>query len=83
MEGGGERAHGPTSDPCLASDCPSPDPSPSVYPKLGIYRTSSDTSTVALYADDFLLGARPAVWLLALNARVSWLTRESTKSRSH
>jgi hypothetical protein len=56
MEGGGERAHGPTSDPCLASDCPSPDPSPSVYPKLGIYRTSSDTSTVALYADDFLLG---------------------------
>jgi hypothetical protein len=35
MQGGGLRAYGPTSDPCVRPGCPSPDPSGGVYPKFG------------------------------------------------
>ncbi|HYP47234.1 MAG TPA: heparin lyase I family protein [Thermoleophilaceae bacterium] len=56
MHGGGARAYGPTSDPCISAGCPDSDPSGSVYPKLGIYRSRTDTNSVTLFADDFRLG---------------------------
>lgn len=56
MEGGGQRAYGPTSDPCVRSGCPATDSSGGVYPKFGIYRSQNDTNNVVLYGDNFLLG---------------------------
>jgi len=60
MAGGGRRAFGPTSDPCVSGGCPASDASSSVYAKFGLYRSGSDIGTVVLHGDNFLIGRTAA-----------------------